>query len=251
MNDFFNEMLKREKELQKLVSPFYDPSINRLITQVNTMFEKYPEILNLEDHTMLDDSLTSSMIKKIHSISSSIDRLNVISHWQSVFNALIDTKTLNPNDMIPDSLYRSLVDLTVEIENETRFQTGFSNMPFDITVESPSSNQNDPTKTPMNWGNFITIVIAILALMLQFQDSELSSKQHEEKMAEERKQTRIMEQQNKIDKQILIELQSQSKAQNEIIKSNQIINDKLEQLLDESIKSVTVDQPDQGASESD
>lgn len=246
-------MLKKEKELQKLVSPFYDPSINRLITQVNTMFEKYPEILNLEDHTMLDDSLTSSMTKKINSINSSIDRLNVISQWKSVFNALIDTKTLNHNDMIPDSLYRSLVDLTVEIENENepRFQTGSLNMAFAITVESPSLNQDDPTKTPMSWENFIIIVIAMLTLMLQFQDSELSSKQHEEKMAEERKQTRIMEQQNEINEQILIELQSQSKAQNEIIKSNQIINDKLEQLLHESIKSVTVDPADQDASEND
>lgn len=251
MNNGMDEFFKQQKRLQKLMSSVYSPAVQNIATQMNAIsqLQRGPMVTAFQG---IDRSVFDPIVKIANTQNSVVKQMRSMFEWQSEISQLMESRAIKLTNLIPDSLYDSLNELTSEIDAVQNYQAGTSEIPAEITVRSQTDDA--VSKNNMTWEAFIMMMIMIFQMFMQFQDGIAEQERHEERMSkdlihheermiEERKQTELHERS--------IELQEQAVPTQISEEQYQIINEKLDLLIQESLDSVTENPADQDASEND
>lgn len=262
MDKFF----EHQKRLQNLInqqSKILDlAGIGNQIASITQNAEAIAQIFSERSSAM--KLASSPVLEAIENQNQLIDHMNNIGNqnitniqkWHSSIEHLVKSQSLNLTDAIPDSLFNSLIDLTSEVEKAPNYQSEDSDLLTEITVADPSQTDNTLSKNTITWELYVMIIPMIFALILHLQTSyadqnrheeEMDLKQihHEEKMAEERKQTKLLERSIEIQEQDMIDNQSQTTNNKIMEEQYEIINEKIDLLIKESLKSITEAPTDQ------
>ncbi|PIC80532.1 hypothetical protein CSV75_01705 [Sporosarcina sp. P18a] len=253
MNNGMDDFFKQQAKFQRLMSQVSNPVTNQIANQMSALSKINQNALGILNKNVIDSSMFDPMLKMINDQATVASQIKSFSNWQTNISRLIDSQTLNLNNLIPDSLFDSLADLTSNIDS-TIYQSGNSDILSEVSV--PSQTYNTVSKNNITWESFITIMLMIIQLMMQFQDGITEQERHEERMnveqmrheeimVEERKQTELQERSIHIQEQILIENQTKTNVNQISEEQYQVINEKLDLLLKESLDSVTENPTDQ------
>lgn len=255
MSDDLKKYLKQLEQFQKRMNKLYEPL--RIQSQIlEKQFDTIKEpIKHFSKHVSAIESSLAPAIEALQQQKELINQMMVVnsSKFADIQNLhlnleyLVNSRLENFHELVPDSLYNSLLDLDSEFEKVPNYRDGSSEIQCEITVK----NHTDGTlsQNNMTWDKYITILIMVVQLLMQYQDGITEQKRHEERlaaeqlrheeiMAEERKQTELQKRMVEIQEQ---KIQEQNLIENQL----EIIHEKIDVLINQSLNTIIENPSDQ------
>lgn len=244
MSESIDRFLKQQERLQKLMSQVYNPSTNRVVSQMDILSKLRRDVTTI-----------NPILEMIHDQNSLVNQISSISKWNSNISRFLNSQYLNLDDVIPDTFYDSLDDLLNLVEPSSYYHTSHDDISVEITVKEKDSI----LERKLTWADYFQIIFMLITFAYGLYDNHVTTDQFTELMGEIQKQTEIsehtnillernnellekdievQEQNTDIQERILHEMQSNNITEEEKVKIHHAIEGKVDQIL-ESINNFT------------
>lgn len=211
----FNKYLKRLEQFQKQMDRLYEPlkDQSRIISQHLDPFKSVmaDQMSTIENSLAPAIEVTKQYQMLMNQISIDVPNLDYLQSWQQSIERLANSPLANLDELIPDALYDSLLDLGSELEKVQEYQEGSSEIQVEIT-ERKSQIQAGKKIT---WIELTNLILAIWAAIYMIHSDNASSVQREEQISELKLQNELKEKQLEETKKQTLELNNLTQAINE------------------------------------
>ncbi|MGG2111946.1 hypothetical protein ABFY60_15710 [Lysinibacillus pakistanensis] len=246
MSDDFKKSLKRMEQFQRRMTKLYEPLMTQSqiwTQQLNASMGTFNNTMAVQINT-IERSL-SPVIEALNNQKAFIDQqiginspsFENIRKLQLSMDQLVNSQLWNLNDLIPESFYSSLNDLTLELDNFNHFSEDNQEIPNEITVRETLVTQDKK----MTWAELINIAFIIWSVIFTYYSDQTSSIQRDKQILEAETQTELLERQVEAIKEQTEAIKEQTKFEQERYEQQQHFEEKFNTFI-ESLEPYITDQ---------
>lgn len=228
MTKLYEPLMTQSQIWTQQLNASMDPFNNAMSVQINAIERSLSPIIEMlnKQKAFIDQqiAINNHSFDNIRKLHLSMDHL-------------VNSPLANLNDLIPESFYTSLNDLSLELDNINHFNEGVQDIPAENSEREPSVNLDKK----MTWAELTVLIITIWSAIFMIYSDYASSVQREEQISELKIQNELTKKQIEIDEKKLINAEQLLELEQERYEQQQRFEEKFNTFI-ESLEPYITDQ---------